>query len=566
MQELNLVKDGMEKNNVPDLKIYFHGRAVDIANVKAPAIFLFPVEDSWNDFKYRCRYKYIVHLGDGRTEIEGHIFLGFVSNNENIDESGKISREVNMLDASELPDFFTLQGGMDDYRKFVDKHGIRNSHKILLKLNDLVASRGVAERVKLIEKALNTKVFSLAFMRDSERFFAFHNAESVLEGLEHESFSSISNQLSLSYRIAGFSGEHCLELNFDPDSFLPKRICVLIGRNGLGKSQALHTIVSSLTKGDSRLSDGKHSRPMISRILAIATPGETVNSFPPERANKRIKYRRLILNRAARTRTSRGFCDLCVQLCRTEEMIGQYNRWELFKEIIQFFPDIDSVVIPLSADISVSTIHVLKISGRNYVPLLKLGNGGEQAILEIHGAAISSANPMIHIENKIYPLSSGQLSIIKFIIQACLFVENGTLVLLDEPETHLHPNFISELVKILDQLLKLTGSVAVIATHSSYFVREVPRTQVLVFKQGADGQVSIQNPRLKTFGADVGAISYFVFEDEITNGLVENILASFPQHPKERKALLSDLEAELSADVVMYLRRKLDMKEENEEN
>ncbi|MBE8717496.1 AAA family ATPase [Cellvibrio polysaccharolyticus] len=560
------MKDGIEKNTVLDSRIYFHGKAVDIANLKAPVIVLFPVEDSWNDFKYRCRYRYIAHLGDDQKEIEGHLFLGFLSSNDNIDESGKISREVNMIDAKELPNFFTLQGGMDDYRKFVVQHGVKNSKNILLTLNDLVASRGVAWRAKLIEKAQNTKIFSLAFMRDSERFFAFHNAKSIIDGLENESFSNISNKLLLSYRVAGFSEEHCFELNFDPDSFLPKRICVLIGRNGLGKSQALHTMVSSLVKGDLRLSDGIYGRPMISRVLAIATPGETVNSFPAERANKRIKYRRLILNRAARTRISRGFCDLCVQLCRTEELIGQYHRWELFKEIIQFFPDIKNVVIPLSTDISVSANHVLNISGRNYVPLLKLGNGGEQATLEIHGAAVSSANPMIHIENKIYPLSSGQLSIIKFIVQACLFVENGTLVLLDEPETHLHPNFISEFVKILDKLLRLTGSVAVIATHSSYFVREVPKTQVLVFKEGEGGQVSIQNPRLRTFGADVGAISYFVFEDEITNGLVEDILASFPKKPNDRRALLSELNSELSADVVMYLRRKLDIEEEHEEN
>ena len=195
----------------------------------------------------------------------------------------------------------------------------------------------------------------------------------------------------------------------------------------------------------------------------------------------------------------------------------------------------------------------------HYVPLLRLNNGGEQAKLEIQAAVISNSDPMVHIDGDIFPLSSGQLAFIKFIVQACLFVENGTLVLLDEPETHLHPNFISQFIRILDRLLKLTGSIAVIATHSAYFVREVPRNQVLVFKEGSNGQVDIQNPRLKTFGADVGAISYFVFEDEITNGLVEDILEQFPKTQKERQLLLSELESELSADVVMFLRRKLKM-------
>ena len=82
---------------------------------------------------------------------------------------------------------------------------------------------------------------------------------------------------------------------------------------------------------------------------------------------------------------------------------------------------------------------------------------------------------------------------------------------------------------------------------------------MLVFKEGRQGKVIIQNPRLKTFGADVGAISYFVFEDEITNGLVEDLLESFPENSKSRDKFLEELEEELSSDVVMYLRRKLAM-------
>lgn len=555
-----------ERNGGSAFNIYFCGNAIKFPDVKRPAIIFSPVNDSWNDFRFKCSYRYLIYFGNGRREIEGRVFLGFTSGSENIEDSGQLSNQVEVVEASELPDFFTLQGGMKDYRYFVNEHGTEDANRLLLALNDLVACRRFPKHAKLVDVAVKTEVFSLAFMRDSDRFFAFHNAGTLLDGLEEESFSRISTELSLSYDLAGFPENHNLHLNFDTNSILPKRISVLIGRNGLGKSQALHTIVRSLVKGDQRFSDRNYGRPMVSRLLAIATPGETVNTFPPERQNKRIKYRRLILNRSARAKASRGFCDLCVQLARSEELIGNNDRWRLFEDSIQFFSNIKNVVIPLSKDISVAAGHVLRVNGKRYVPLLKLNRGGEQAKLEVQGAVVSNANPMMYIEGDIFPLSSGQLSFIKFIVQACLFVENGTLVLLDEPETHLHPNFISEFVKILDRLLKSTGSVALIATHSAYFVREVPRTQVLVFKGDSDGRVSIQNPRLKTFGADVGMISYFVFEDEITNGLVEDIIDRFPQNPEARDSLLKELEAELSADVVMYLRRELNMEENNEKN
>jgi predicted ATP-dependent endonuclease of OLD family len=244
---------------------------------------------------------------------------------------------------------------------------------------------------------------------------------------------------------------------------------------------------------------------------------------------------------------------------RSEESIGSKYRWDLFKESISFFPNIENIVIPLTQEISVNTSHVFSIKDKNYVPLLKLNNGREQEKLEIQGAIINNANPMLHINGEIFPLSSGQLAFIKFVVQACLFIENGTLVLLDEPETHLHPNFITKFIRTLDQLLKLTGSIAIIATHSAYFVREVPRKQVLVFKEDSNGHVNIQNPRLKTFGADVGAISYFVFEDEITNALVEDILEHFPKDLDEQTDFLRELKDELSSDIMMYICRKLNI-------
>lgn len=549
-----------------DFNVYFCRSSIKFPDVKAPAIIFSPIDDGWNDFRYKCSYKYLVHYGDGRRELHGQVFLGFVATDERIESNGRISKEIEVVRAGELPDFFTLQGEMKDYREFVNEHGVNESNRLLLAFNDLVASKRVVKRKKLVESAIKTDVFILAFMRDSGRFFAFHNAVSIIDGLEGEDFSSISTKLSISYSLAGFSKPHGFDLNFDVSSVLPKRISVLIGRNGLGKSQALHAIVKSLVKGDKRFFDRELGRPLISRLLAIATPGETVNTFPPERGNKRVKYQRLMLNGSAKTRNSRGFCDLCVQLARSEEFVGYNERWGLFKESARFLSNVDSIVLPLNKGVSVAAGHVLAVRDNYYVPLLKLNHGGEQARLEVQGGVTKNADPMVCVDGEVLPLSSGQLAFIKFLVQACLFIENGTLVLLDEPETHLHPNFISEFVRVLDRLLKLTGSIAIIATHSAYFVREVPRTQVLVFKSGVGGQVDIHNPRLKTFGADVGAISYFVFEDEITNALVDDICEQFPQAPEDRQKLLKELELELSADVVMYLRRKLNIQEDNEEN
>lgn len=550
--------------------VYFANDDSNLNGIAAPSIILIPENNSWNDFKHKCRYKYLINYGDNKAIIEGQLFLGFLSESKLLERDGRISNHTNLIESEKLPEFFTLQGEMQDYRNFIDKHGVRDANKILLALNDLVASKRVSQKSKLIGAAIKTEVFNLAFMRESGRFFAFHNAYSILDGIQAESFSHISTNLSLSYELAGFAHHHELSMSFDTDSILPKRICVLIGRNGLGKSQALRTIAKSLMIDDGKFYDRENGRPRISRLLAIATPGETMNTFPPERANKRIKYRRLVLNRNTKTRNSRGFSELCVQLLRSEEYIGEHGRWELFKESIGFLPHIENIVVPLEKDVTVKFKKTITVKNKCYIPLLQLDNGGEQAALEIQGAVVRNADPMLHLNGEVFTLSSGQLAFIKFLVQACLFIENGTLVLLDEPETHLHPNFISKFVRVLDRLLKLTGSIAIIATHSAYFIREVPRTQALVFKEESNGCVSIQNPRLKTFGADVGAISYFVFEDEITNALTDDILEHFARNKNIKFELLRELEKELSSDVTMYIRRKLGIdlngSEKNEEN
>ncbi|WP_282146158.1 AAA family ATPase [Alteromonas stellipolaris] len=548
-------------------KIIFCNRETSYNDIVQPTIEFIPDSDSWNDFKYKSTYRYRIII-PASPIIEGTLFLGFVSKSELVEESGRLKFSVDQVDAEQLPTFFTLQGGMKEYRQFIKKRPLKEANLLLIALNDLVALKGTPKASKLIDEAMKTKVFNLAFMRDNERFFAFNNAESLLDGLEEESLEGISSHFSLTYQLAGFDEPNSFHIDFEATSILPKRLSLLIGRNGLGKSQALHAIVQALLKGNDTFEDREQGRPRISRLLAIATPGETANTFPPERKNKRIKYRRLTLNRSGRTKAGRSFCDICYQLARNEEDIGQKRRWQLFCQSSKVLNDSKSIYIEISEKPSVKTSKVVEVNNRLYYPLLKLGSGGEQEMLEVSGALISNANPVYFIDGHVYPMSSGQLAFIKFLAQACLFIENGSLVLLDEPETHLHPNFISDFVKILNRLLELTGSYSIIATHSAYFVREVPRTQVHVFKQSKSKRVvDIMKPTLKTFGADVGALSYFVFEDEITNGLVDEIIIKLNEKGRTKaKLIVKELENELSSDVIMYLRRKLDIGDNIENN
>ena len=120
------------------------------------------------------------------------------------------------------------------------------------------------------------------------------------------------------------------------DSIIPKRINVLIGKNGVGKSQAL-TKFSRLAlqmtneQGTLKDTDSRDGRPMINRMIAIATPGETINTFPGERVNQqKIFYRRLSFARGSRAKQSRGITETLIQLSRNDESVKGKNRWNFF--------------------------------------------------------------------------------------------------------------------------------------------------------------------------------------------------------------------------------------------
>lgn len=64
------------------------------------------------------------------------------------------------------------------------------------------------------------------------------------------------------------------------------------------------------------------------------------------------------------------------------------------------------------------------------------------------------------------------------VINTHTFSRNGrrkTLVLIDEPESHLHPPLLSAFIRALSDLLLDRNGLSIIATHSPVVLQEVPK-------------------------------------------------------------------------------------------
>jgi len=121
-------------------------------------------------------------------------------------------------------------------------------------------------------------------------------------------------------------------------------------------------------------------------------------------------------------------------------------------------------------------------------------------------------------------LSSGHKIVLLTITKLVEEVEERTLVLMDEPEAHLHPPLLSALVRALSDLLIDRNGVAIVATHSPVILQEVPRSCVWkLWRHG--GGAKAERPRIETFAENAGLLTHEVFGLEVTHSGFYKMLA-----------------------------------------
>ena len=112
-------------------------------------------------------------------------------------------------------------------------------------------------------------------------------------------------------------------------------------------------------------------------------------------------------------------------------------------------------------------------------------------------------------------MSSGHTAVLLTLSRLVARVEEKTLVLLDEPESHLHPPLLSAFTRALSELLRNRNGVAILATHSPVVLQEVPRSCVHVITRSRLS-MRADRPQIETFGENVGSLTREVFGLEVT--------------------------------------------------
>ena len=131
---------------------------------------------------------------------------------------------------------------------------------------------------------------------------------------------------------------------------------------------------------------------------------------------------------------------------------------------------------------------------------------------------------------KISKLSSGQATILLYLTKLVFCVNQGSLVIFDEPETFMHPPMIKSFIRAVSEIVNKVGAFCLVATHSPVVIQEIPHCNVYKL----DSNHNISSIIYKTYGQNLDALYKNIYGVELQNTGYNSLLIERVKDP-ERK-------------------------------
>lgn len=481
--------------------------------------------DNWNDYSFVTMFFMSLHDNDGEYHDIGALKIGFKGQTVEISTNEKLSMRFPSLDEN----FFSLGNSDDFYRNIA---ALTNSQGIEI----LKALRDIVVMPELIVELEDEKVFSTSLLRDVSLSVIKGQFSRILQGkVELTDFKfKFSRPESLDF------GAIQLSFNVEIDSVPCSNIHAIIGRNGVGKTTLLNGMIESITNRANAV-----AKFMTSEIWGreIEIPQDYFSSLvsvsfsafdpfdPPQEQFDPAKgtcYFYIGLKDPRNNGAHRTIPDLrddCVQaLIKCFYDQKKMDRWL-------------NAIDKLGSDENFASMRLQNLL--DIFKLLQQQSRDEQADSQKFRQKYRDA-----IDLFLSRMSSGHAIVLLTITRLVATVEEKTLVLLDEPESHLHPPLLSAFLRALADLLHDRNGVAIIATHSPVVLQEIPRSCVWkIYRVRSD--VSTKRPDIETFGENVGLLTSEVFSLEVERSGFVALLAKSVDTGKSYEVILNEYSGQL---------------------
>lgn len=410
-------------------------------------------KDKWNDFGYQTQYEvYYYDSLKERTYIGATKFLNKEKDNGELPNTFTSLNDHNICSLGQSNHYYL------NLRESLNKEA---AHYYLDAINDLAINKGLAESFE------HEKGFKTSLIRSSEAQKALHEGYKIYNGLETDNTLCFT----FSTQISGAIEKHAIKFDYSEKEDLPFRIKVLIGKNGTGKTQYIAKLASTLSGYEKQGNFSTQYLPPFSRVIAISY--SLFDRFPRPKQTKTYSYY------YCGFQSGRGFLTDNQVNARLKKALGileKSGRMHLFGKYI---------AIVLSDDIA------LDILDKDFIEL----NKNEFTLYSEGGYS---------------KYSSGQIVMILMLAEVLAYITTESLLLFDEPETHLHPNSISLFVNVINRILKEYNSYAIISTHSPQIIQEVPAKDIIVIER-LENIPSIRGLDIETFGENLNTITERIF-------------------------------------------------------
>ncbi len=436
-------------------------------------------------------------------------------------------------------------GNRRDYRQLIDAAGGDRQlvKRILSRCNELATLQAFESSSTLLRTIRTDPHYSAIVSTDEEQFALFALDSLLYE--EQRNFPPDIEGIDATFEIAP---KKLLQVRLTYGAVLdsPQPMTVVIGPNGVGKTRLLLGLgKAALGRQGTKLSAhrGGEVAPM-SWLPLVSFTYERPLWAGLARTGARI------VSLGVSAQNWRGFTNVLRALALDQRRLN-FNLSAL-NEVMVDVVNLDHLYLPTLVKTSQDAGHP-----HPSIPLSSLRNFSELSV--VSALDLTKEAYFWSTDIGFYRVSSGQKSVLLF--GAHLFKEAalGAFVLIDEPENHLHPRFVSILMQMLHKVLIATESRAVVVTHSPFVVREVDKTAVLIMQADKKGDPALYRTSMQTLGADVSSVSDHVFLDTDTRKNYErriDAMLAQAQDEQELQRVVETIEASVGRDAELYIRLK----------
>ena len=333
----------------------------------------------------------------------------------------------------------------------------------------LVALRDVACFSSIHEAFEKEKVFIHSLCRFNSSEKALREGRYFVNGRDIKDAYSFTFKYSPKYKDTG-EEDNVIDFNFAYQCKPYKRIIGLIGENGVGKTTLINDMVDALVKNKKEGFEGL--RPIFSQVIIVSY--SPFDHFPPNGTNYIMGYK---------------YCGL---------LKGQNELLSLDEQVKHLIDNIKKIIEREQSDYLMTIWKEIMLE---VFPINTIRTIYQDKAVDEEGT-----------KNVCKRMSSGETMFIFSISDILANIRNDTLLFFDEPEQHLHPHAISQLLKAVFEILEKFQSYAIIATHSALVVREMVAENVYVFNRNLN-TLNVSKIGYECFGEDISVISDVIFKN-----------------------------------------------------